>query len=63
VPEFFEGSGAISGYPLQSFSGEKPEKGFPLLSGLGYRSSKEVLIHSKPQQVIARFNFLQKKQY
>jgi len=26
----------MSGYPLQSFSGEKPKKGFPLLSGLGF---------------------------
>jgi len=44
VPEFIEGSGAISRYPLQSCAGNTPAQGFPLLSGLRHPSPKEVLI-------------------
>jgi len=42
VPALVEGSGAISCYPLQSFGPNPGPKGFSLLSGLWYQSSKEV---------------------
>jgi len=41
-------SGAVSCYPFQSFPGwQQPEKGFPLLSGLGFWGIKKFSQHQK----------------
>jgi hypothetical protein len=39
-----KGFEAFSCYPLQSFFGEKPQKGFPLLSGLGFGTNNKLSI-------------------
>jgi len=36
--------GAISRFPLQSFFGKKPQKGFPLQSGLGVPFQNNILV-------------------